>query len=377
MRISVAKSVVTLREAAPRLKVMSKEPVHVQQVNPIEPAAEHRKLRPKLGSRSTLTWLVLMIGLFAFLLWNSGPEATGELLLRVGWAAIPLVIVPHGLVIVFEAFGWWFAFPRNGCLITVTKITRFVVAAKAIQLITPSISQAGELLKIHLLRFAGLTSEISVSSVIAAKTTITMAELLFLSLGLAAIVTQVAVESALVASATVGILMLCVAVAAIVAWQRTGLFRPFVWLSKRLGMFTALRDRYEQVMSRTDILLREYWNNPTRLYLSGIGYFLAWFSGALEAWAFLSILGLTNDFLSALLVQVWLVLVTRLTAFIPGNVGAHEAAIVTMFSFLGLGTDSAMAFALLRRIRQIVWIALGLGLLVKIPRAQRVPLLAD
>ncbi len=113
MRITVANSVVTLREAAPRLKVMSKEPVYVQQVNQIKPAAEDRKLRPKLGSRATLTWLVLMagIGLFAFLLWNSGPEVTGELLLRVGWAALPLVIVPHGLVIVFEAFGWWFAFP--------------------------------------------------------------------------------------------------------------------------------------------------------------------------------------------------------------------------------------------------------------------------
>jgi hypothetical protein len=45
-----------------------------------------------------------------------------------------------------------------------------------------------------------------------------------------------------------------------------------------------------------------------------------------------------------------------------------------MFSFTGLGADSAMAFALLRRIRQIVWIALGLGLLAKIPRAQRVRL---
>ncbi len=215
------------------------------------------------------------------------------------------------------------------------------------------------------------------SSVVAAKTTITMAELFFLSLGLAVIATQVAVESALVASAAVGILMLSVAVAAIVAWQRTGLFHPFVWLSKRLGMFSALRCRYEQVMSRTDVLLREYWNNRPRLYLSGIGYFLAWFSGALEAWAFLSILGISNDFLSALLVQVWLMLVTRVTAFIPGNVGAHEAALVMMFSFLGLGTDSAMAFALLRRIRQVVWIALGLALLVKIPRAQRVPLLAD
>ena len=66
-----------------------------------------------------------------------------------------------------------------------------------------------------------------------------------------------------------------------------GTLPSFRWLSKRLGMFTAWRYRYEQVMFRTDVLLREYWNNPTRLYLSGIGYFLAWFSGALEAWAVL------------------------------------------------------------------------------------------
>ena len=357
---------------------MAKEP-HPHQVSAFHLAAENRGRQSKLGPPGALTRLLLAAGLllFAVLIWRSDLAVTGSLLSKVGWAALPLMTLPHALVVAFEVFGWWFAFPQTGCRIAVAKITRFVVAAKAIQLITPSISQAGELLKIHLLRFAGLTSEISVSSVVAAKTTITIAELLFLSLGLAVIATQVAVESTLVASAAVGVLMLCVAVAAIVAWQRTGLFRPFVWLSKRLGMFTALRYRYEQVLSRTDVLLREYWNNQPRLYLSGIGYFLAWLSGALEAWAFLSILGISNDFLSALLIQVWLVLVTRLTAFIPGNVGAHEAATVMMFSFLGLGTDSAIAFALLRRIRQIVWIALGLGLLVKIPRAQRVPLLAD
>ena len=208
---------------------MSKEPVHVQQVKPNRASCRGSKAKTqaRVPRHSHMVsfddWVVCVPPVEQ----RSGSDRRAALL---GWAAIPLVIVPHGLVIAFEAFGWWFAFPRNGCLITGTKITRFVVAAKAIQLITPSISQAGELLKIHLLRFAGLTSEISVSSVIAAKTTITMAELLFLSLGLAAIATQVAVESALVASATVGILMLCVAVAAIVAWQRMGLFRPFVWL---------------------------------------------------------------------------------------------------------------------------------------------------
>jgi|GEM_PF-659602 len=352
---------------------MAKEPANVQQVNKIERAAEDRALQNRLGSRVILTRLFLIAGLvlFAFLIWNSGLELIGKLLLQIGWIGLPMVIVPHALVIVFETLGWWFAFPRNGCPIKPIKIARFVVAAKAIQLITPSISQAGELLKIQLLRLTGVMSEISVASVIASKTTITLAELLFLSLGFAAILIYVTVEPALVTSATVGILMMCIAVAAIVAWQRIGIFRPFVLLSRRLGMLTAFCDRHEQFMFDTDSLLRSHLTNTSGFWLSAFGYFLAWLSGVLEAWVFLSLLGLANNFLSALLVQVWLVLVTRVTAFIPGNVGAHEAAILVVSTFLGLGADGAMAFALLRRFRQIVWIALGLGLMAKMSRAQR------
>jgi hypothetical protein len=81
-------------------------------------------------------------------------------------------------------------------------------------------------------------------------------------------------------------------------------------------------------------------------------------------------LELPHDLLSALVVQVWLVIVTRLTAFVPANLGTHEAGIVVIFAFLGLAPESAMVFALLRRVRQIGWIAAGLGLLAKVPRAQ-------
>jgi uncharacterized protein (TIRG00374 family) len=355
--------------------VTIKNPRDLQTNETVERRLEIRLFDSVRASRSFTPGLLLFAGvaLCAFLVWRSGPELIGSLLFQIGWVGLLMVIVPHALVIVFEALGWWFAFPRNGCPIKPMKIVRFVVVAKAIQLITPSISQAGELLKIQLLRLTGVMSEISVASVIASKTTITLAELLFLSLGFAAIFTYVTVEPALVASAIVGILMMFIVVAAIITWQRMGIFRPFVLLSRRLGMLTAFCDRHEQFMFDTDSLLRGHLTKTFGFWLSGFGYFLAWLSGALEAWVFLSLLGLTSDFLSALLVQVWLVLVTRVTAFIPGNMGAHEAGIVMVSTFLGLGADGAMAFALLRRFRQIVWIALGLGLMAKMSRAQRFP----
>ncbi|TMB69144.1 MAG: hypothetical protein E6J54_16365 [Deltaproteobacteria bacterium] len=330
---------------------MPEGPVCIQEVHAVDEGS--RALEPKLEPRSTLRHVLLVGGLalFAILVWKSSPDLIGGLLLKVGWA-LPLVFLPHALVTTFEASGWWFAFPQNGCPIKLIEILRFSVAAKAIQHVTPSISQAGELLKIQLLRLAGMSADASMASVVAAKTTITLAELLFIGIGLVGVLTYVTIEPLLVMSLSIGILVMCLAAAGLLVWQRIGLFRPLVWLSRRLSLLTTFLDRHEQSLSSTDRMLREYLDERKRFCLSWLGYFLG------------------CDPMSALLVQAWLVLVTRLTAFVPANLGTHEAGTVMIFSLLGLTADSAMAFALLRRVRQIAWIALGLGILAKVPRAQ-------
>jgi glycosyltransferase 2 family protein len=351
------------------VKQMPQEPLCIPTANN---TVQVGTLKPEAVARSTLT-LVLLIGglaLFSILVWRSGPDLIRGLLLKVGWA-LPFVFLPHALVTAFEASGWWFAFPQNGCPIKVTEILRFSVAAKAIQHVTPSISQAGELLKFHLLRLTGISADSSMASVVAAKTTITLAELLFIGVGLGVILSYITLEPLVAISLGIGILVMGLAVIGLLVWQRMGLFRPLVLLGRRFTMLTKFLDRHEDFLSSTDRMLREYIGEGRRFYLSWLGYFLGWAAGVLEAWVFLRLLGLPHDPMTALLIQAWLVLVTRFTAFVPGNLGTHEAGAVMIFSFLGLTADSAMAFALLRRIRQIVWIALGLGLLAKVPRAQQ------
>jgi uncharacterized protein (TIRG00374 family) len=307
--------------------------------------------------------------LFAILFWKSGPELVGFLLLEVGWA-LPLVILPHGLVVISEAFGWWFAFPHGRCPIKPAGIVRFTVAAKAIQVMTPSFSQAGELLKIRFLCLSGIKPDVSVASVVAAKTTIALAELVFIGIGLTVVISILTIEPLLLTSVSAGIVVMIFFAVGILVWQRVGLFRPLIWVSRRFRILTTFFHRHEDFLSSTDCLLREYLGEGRRFALSGLGYLLGWMAGAVEAWVFLRILGLPNDPLSALLIQVWLIVVIRLTGFVPGNLGTQEAGAVMVFSFLGLTADSAMAFAVLRRIRQIVWTALGLGALAKVPGTQ-------
>jgi uncharacterized membrane protein YbhN (UPF0104 family) len=95
---------------------------------------------------------------------------------------------------------------------------------------------------------------------------------------------------------------------------------------------------------------------------------MAWAAGIVEVWVFLNLLGLPVDVPSALFIQVWSLVVTRLTTFIPGSLGAQEAGTVMTFSILGLSVESAIAFAVLRRVRQLGWIAASLGCLTRTSR---------
>jgi len=324
--------------------------------------------RPQLVYRPGLTRWCLAGGLLLFivLLWRIGAEAVGRQLWNAGWA-LPLVFLPYALTISCETLAWWFAFPP-GRWLRFRDLLRLTAAAKAVQLLTPSIAQAGEFLKIHLLRVAGVRTDIGTASVVIAKTTMTIAELLFIGFGLTFVFGFTAVDPLIATYAWVGIVVMGVGVAGVLLWQRTGLFRPLRWISRRVGALGAFVDRHEELLRSTERFICEHLEEKRRFGLSCLWFFLGWAFGIVEAWALLAVLGLPSDIPTALAIQAWSAIVTRLTTFIPGNLGAQEAGIVMIFSYLGLSSESAMAFAVLRRLRQLAWIAGGLGCLAKTSR---------
>ncbi|MEO8162457.1 MAG: flippase-like domain-containing protein [Ilumatobacteraceae bacterium] len=314
--------------------------------------------------------MIAGVALFAMLVWKIGPALIGNMLWGVGWA-LPLVVMPHIIVTLFEVSGWWFAFPDRNPPITYRKVLEFTMVAKAIQLITPSIAQVGELMRIHLLRSAGVSADIATASVVAAKTTMMITELLFITLGLTVAPSLLAREKSLSLSIGIGMFLMAVTVLGVVFWQRVGFFAPAIWLSRRLKVLTAFIDRHEDLLVSTDNMLKQYLSEGRRFFLSCAWNFMGWLAGAIEAWVILSLLGLSYDAVTALIIQVWLAMVIRLTAFVPGNLGTQEAGVVMIFSLLGFAPESALAFALLRRVRQIAWAAAGLGILTHISRTSQ------
>jgi hypothetical protein len=299
--------------------------------------------------------------LFVVLIWLVGAAPVGNLLLTVGWTAVFLPI-PHFLVTMFETMGWWFAFSRRGCPLPFARLLRFTMAVKAIQGVTPSLSQAGELAKIHLLLRASVRPDLATASVVTAKTTIVAAELAFIVLGLAVSLGYVSVDPVLKMWTLVGVGVLALALAVVLTWQWLGVFRPVVQLGRRLPMLRGFFDRHEPLLLSTDAILKEYLvKHRARFWASALSYFAFWVGGALETWLILWMMGMPTSVSVMLFIHIWLVVVTRLTAFIPANLGTHEAGALMVFTFVGLPAEAALAFSLFRRLRQLVWMAVGLA----------------
>jgi hypothetical protein len=81
--------------------------------------------------------------------------------------------------------------------------------------------------------------------------------------------------------------------------------------------------------------------------------------GAFETWLFLRVLQIPASITTALVIETLGSAVRFATFFVPGSLGALEGANAAAFAALGLGAQAGLAFSLLRRLRQVVWIGLG------------------
>src|SRR5262245_21473888 len=117
-------------------------------------------------------------GLFLVLLIEVGPRAVVESFSTLSWRLLVVIVFPFVIVNTFDTLGWKFAFRRAGVPFRALLLAR--LAGEAVNATTPSASVGGEAVKAWLLRRHAPVED-TVSSVVVAKTTITIAQALFLA----------------------------------------------------------------------------------------------------------------------------------------------------------------------------------------------------
>jgi uncharacterized protein (TIRG00374 family) len=302
-----------------------------------------------------LHWLLLVGGaaLLAVLVARNDPAAVAASIAGLSWRLLVVLCFPISLATLFDTLGWRFAFQHDRVPFRTLVAAR--LAGEAFNLTTATVG--GEAVKAWLLRPAVPLHE-SLPSLIVSKTTITLAQGLFLLLGVALAWRTVQPESPVLYLMEVLLALEIVAVAGFVVTQVSGLVG---WAGRLLARLGAPAGAARDTLARADdALVRFYRDEPLRLTLSIVFNLIGWLVGALEAYLILRFLGAEVSVGTATVIEAFGTAIRFATFLIPASLGAAEGGYLVTFGALGLGSTTAVSFSLVRRAREATWAAIGL-----------------
>jgi glycosyltransferase 2 family protein len=307
--------------------------------------------------RVRVVLLVAGIGGLAFLIARLGTEALAAAFAELRWWQFLLVCLPYTVIMTIDTLGWRYAFARD--VAPFRRLLGARLAGDAVNVVSAMATVGGEAVKTWLIR-RDVPYDTSVPSVVIAKTTNTIGQALFLLIGIGLAWAFLPIDSVVVRSMLWLLALEVLAVGGFVLVQVTGLVRRGGRVVAWLGL--AADTSHAQ---RLDRALRAYYRrNPRRFALSVGFHLLGWCLGALETYVMLVVLRVPVPLPTAIVIEAFGSAVRFATFLIPASIGALEGANAAAFAALGFSGGAGLAFTLVRRGRQAVWIVIGLLTLI-------------
>ena len=309
---------------------------------------------------------LLIVGLLTLglIVWHIGPGNIYDAAAQLGPVALLVMLIPSVIMYAIEAYGWKVTMGPSAKAIPFWRILAIRTAGEVVNMTTPTAYVGGEPLKAYLLKKHNVPMVEGLASVIIAKTTMTIAEVLFILLGIALGVWLLGGNDSsgqTVAAALLSVGLLAFGTAAFVFVQRQGLFTWLLEFLRKVGLKIAyLEAREEQLRSLDRTILDFYRQKRPAFYASTGLFFLGWMAEALEVYVIIYYLGGPAMALSAISIGALSVFIKGGTFFIPGSLGAQDGGNLLLLKAFGYSDVTGITFALLRRFRELVWIGLGL-----------------
>lgn len=308
-----------------------------------------------------LVFLAAGIVVLSGLLWHIGPFQVWETVERVGFASFCLILAPFLVVYLLDTFGWSLTLGQWASRVGFVRLFMVRMAGEAINVTTPTAMLGGEPMKAYLLTRYEIPMVEGLASVVTAKTIMSLAQILFMLLGLGATLWLVGggEHNVLLAFVSVGLLGFGVFLFLVV--QRYGIGRGLLTVAETCRIRSQRLEAYRPQLLELDRTIRTFYEQRRRTFLSSMGvHFTAWLTELFEVYAILYFLGAEVGWLSSLAIAAMAALIKGSVSFVPGGLGAQEGGYLFLLMALGYGEVTGITFAVIRRIREILWILIGL-----------------
>ncbi len=309
--------------------------------------------------RRQLLALAIGAGIAAALFWSFDPKAIAGSVAAIGWGLF--VISLHRLLsIACDARAW-------GCLIPAAQrpgflqLLAFRCMAKSVNTFLPAMQVGGDLLRVHMLWRSGLPVGSAGASVLVDAILNLAAQIAYTLLGIAAIGWLGTGSSAI--GPLLGVLLIgCGIVVAFYVALRRG-FLQFVagWARRLARLAGAGPERFAEGLVAVEQESEGLFRSPDALRGGWLWHLASWLLRTGETWLALYFMGAEITLTGALIIESLSIAVRTAAFAIPGGLGAQEAAILVVGAFVGLAPETALALAVVKRVRE--FLVFGPGLL--------------
>ncbi|GJL53658.1 MAG: membrane protein [Nitrospirales bacterium] len=310
-----------------------------------------------------LKLIFLAVGCVALagIIWHIGPTSIVHTASQLGPLALGVILLPMLAVYALEALGWRLTLGMHAQRIGFAHLFAIRMAGESVNVTTPAAYVGGEPLKAYLLKPYGIPFVEGLASVITAKTTMTIAQVAFILLGIGLSFSMLGTSEHYVVAALVSVGLLAFGVLAFVMVQRYGLAMGCLHVLRFCRIkFTFLEER-KASLEELDSTIRAFYSQHRRtFYVALLTFFSAWMLETLEVYAILYYLDVPVDIVTSLSIAALTVFIKGSTFFIPGSLGAQEGGYVLLLLAYGYPDVTGITFALIRRLREILWIFVGL-----------------
>ncbi|TKB79721.1 MAG: hypothetical protein E8D45_03440, partial [Nitrospira sp.] len=179
--------------------------------------------------------LLTLVGL----VWHVGPGRIVETIGTLGPLTLAVILLPSLLMYVLEAYGWRVTLIRHARAVSFGKLLAIRTAGEVVNMTTPTAYMGGEPLKAFLLSRYQVPMVDGLASVVIAKTIMSLAEVLFILLGLGLglwLLGGAGSASQTLAAAVIGVGLLLCGILAFVFVQRRGFFTWILSILRRVGL---------------------------------------------------------------------------------------------------------------------------------------------
>jgi glycosyltransferase 2 family protein len=319
----------------------------------------HRK---SVLGKTKLFLLLAGLALLGWYLSRADLQAVGEAMRRLGWLA-PIILLPYFVVYMVDCVAWRWCFPPRLDLPFLT-LFRIRWTGEAVNNVLPSGTVGGEAVKVYLLRKRGVASRVGTSSVVVGRTAQTTAQLVYLLVAALMLLRlagdQPGLRAGMLALLTSGTM----ALAGFFWVQQRGLFASALALMRILRVNFRFLEKHHATLLDLDHAITGFYRERRGRFFTATGFYLVgWLVDTLEIYLVAALVGMPITWAQALAVEAFTSVVKIVGLWIPGTLGVQESGILVLGRLAGLPDTLSVAYALLRRGREVLFALIGWMLL--------------